>query len=60
MKMNVDKILFGLKTTNFDPTKICVSTISVMSLYLYWNNIVHGYTEYNGLLQVQEDPRGQV
>lgn len=32
MKMNVDKILFDLKTTNFDPTKICVSTISVCNV----------------------------
>lgn len=27
IKLNVNEIFFGLKTNNFDPTKICATTV---------------------------------
>lgn len=31
-ELNADKIVSGLKTTNFNPMKICASTVSTLNL----------------------------
>lgn len=32
-KLNANEILFGLKSTKFDPTKICASTVYIHVQY---------------------------